>query len=330
MLKGAAVLGGSAALAGLLWQTATDDDSASPSASDSGSSGTQDDGAGGSDLDTLAGAVVGVLGQDGIPAIDEPTFVPASEADFLADDEPVFGLVRGGEVRAYPQLVLVWHEIVNDVVHGVRRVVTYCPLTGTVIGFEPLREFPDITFGTTGSLVNSNLLMYDRATGSHWPQVLGTAIRGELRGTRLDAFPLLWSTWAAWRAAHPDTQVLTTDTGFVRDYGGDPYGSYTDDNGYYAEGDPWFPVLNSDDRFDPKEVVVGVRSGNAQLAIPKELIRERGRVDTELGGTRLRATWHDALDTAQVVRRDDGDPADFLDAMWFAWYAFYPDTKVLA
>jgi hypothetical protein len=268
--------------------------------------------------------------KDGIPSIDEPGFVSPEEATFLADDELVFGLERGGQVRAYPQQVLVWHEIVNDTIAGEPLAVTYCPLTGTVIAFAGLADRPSMTFGTTGKLVNSNLLMYDRETDSEWPQVLGTAIRGPLVGERLRTVPLVWSSWRAWRTVHPDTRVLSTDTGHLRDYEQDPYGSYQQGGGYYTEGEPVFPVSSTDDRLPPKEVVVGVRSGDEALAIRKDLVRQRGTVEADVGGRRIRARWDPELDTARVLRAGDGEPADFLDAMWFAWHAFYPEGEVVS
>lgn len=282
-------------------------------------------------LEALAGAAVsGGPGKDGIPSIDRPRFVSARDADFLADDEPVFGLEYRGEVRAYPQLVLVWHEIVNDTVGGEPLAVTYCPLTGTVIGFSAPPGGPELTFGTTGRLVNSNLLMYDRQTGSEWPQLLGKAISGLLKGTRLDTVPLVWTTWKEWRAAHPDTRVLSTETGALRSYGSDPYGSYPDRSGYYTKGGPFFPVLANSDRFPDKDVVIGVRVGDKRLAIHKDLVRKAKTVHATVAGTRIEARWDDKLDTARVLQRvgDRWEPADFLDSMWFAWYAFYPNTQV--
>ncbi|WP_244206701.1 DUF3179 domain-containing protein [Streptomyces swartbergensis] len=277
-------------------------------------------------LEALAGAAVsGGPGKDGIPSIDKPDFVPSGEADFLADDEPVFGLEYGGEVRAYPQQVLVWHEIVNDTVGGKQLAVTYCPLTGTVIGLAAPSGTQDLTFGTTGRLVNSNLLMYDRQTGSEWPQLLGTAISGPLKGTRLDTVPLVWTTWKQWRTAHPDTEVLSTKTGALRSYG-----SYPDRSGYYAGGGPLFPVLATSDRFQDKDVVIGVRVGTERLSIHKDLVHKARTVRADLAGTQVEARWDDQLGTARVVQRagERWEPADFLDSMWFAWYAFYPNSQV--
>ncbi|WP_336246799.1 DUF3179 domain-containing protein [Streptomyces cupreus] len=285
-------------------------------------------------LEALAEATVsGGPGKDGIPSIDRPRFVSARGATFLADDEPVFGLEHRGEVRAYPQQVLVWHEIVNDTVAGEPLAVTYCPLTGTVVGFSAPPGTPELTFGTTGRLVNSNLLMYDRQTGSEWPQLLGTAINGPLKGTTLDTVPLVWTTWKQWRTAHPDTEVLSTATGALRSYGSDPYGSYDaypDRGGYYAKGGPLFPVLATSDRFPDKEVVIGVRDGQEQLAIRKELVRKEGAVQATVAGTRIEARWDEPLGTVRVLQRtgDRWQPADHLDAMWFAWYAFHPNTQV--
>jgi hypothetical protein len=328
-LKGAGVIGGVVVLlvgGGVIgWQTLADRPSEPVTAVQAGHDPS---------LEALADSVVsGGPGKDGIPSIDQPRYVPASKAGFLDDGDPVFGLEHGGEVRAYPQLVLVWHEIVNDTVGGEPLAVTYCPLTGTVIGFSAPPGVQDLTFGTTGNLVNSNLLMYDRQTGSQWPQLLGQAVSGPLKGTRLDTIPLAWTTWKQWRTAHPDTEVLSTDTGALRSYGSDPYGSYEsypDRGGYYAEGRPLFPVLASNDRFADKDVVIGVRVGKERLAIHKDLVRTARTVHAEVAGTRVEARWDDRLGTAHVVQQVEGqwEPADFLDAMWFAWYAFHPNTQV--
>jgi hypothetical protein len=316
-------------------------------------------------LDELADNVVaGGPGKDGIPAIDKPRFVTAGDADYLDDTDPVFGLVYRGEARCYPQLVLVWHEIVNDIVGGEPLSVTYCPLTGSVVAFRGRAGRRRLTFGTTGNLVNSNLLMYDRATDSEWPQLLGTAIRGQLRGDRLRELPLVWAPWGLWRTAHPDTVVLSTDTGHLRSYGSDPYGSYTPLGGYYAGGGPIFPVLAESDRLGPKEVVVGVKAGASRLAVRKSRIEQLETLPLSVGGTPVLAVWDRELKTARVFlrrvrgrtvefeqgsRRDQSGSAwsaegravsgpfegqqlasaNFLDVMWFAWHAFYPDTQVV-
>jgi hypothetical protein len=137
---------------------------------------------------------------------------------------------RERRARAYPQRILVWHEIVNDTIGGLNLAVTYCPLTGTAIAFER----GDTEFGVSGRLVNSNLIMYDRDTDTWFPQVLAIGIQGPHTGSALVERPMVWTTWQRWRAAHPETAVLSTETGFARNYNRDPYGAYNPRSGYYA------------------------------------------------------------------------------------------------
>jgi hypothetical protein len=303
-------------------------------------------------------------GKDGIPAIDDPTFVPAAESpSLLYPESVVFGVVRNGVAKAYPQYVLVWHEITNDTLGGTPVSVTYCPLTGTTMGFER----GETTFGVSGKLVNSNLVMYDRATDSRWPQMLATAISGPFLGESLREFTLTWSTWREWRAAHPDTLVLTDDTGYVRDYGNDPYGSYITPSGYYADRGTLFAPLREDDRYHPKDVVIGARTTGGAIAFYEPALREQGLLEgvtntpTETdtgsetdGGTRLLAAYDPALDATTVYYNPEGLAFEYregnvsgpdgethapdalpleavmgYDSMWFAWAGFYPNTAVV-
>ena len=320
-------------------------------------------------LETFADNVLsGGPPKDGIPPIDEPQFVTADDMDYLLKPEDrVFVLAYEQEVHVYPQLVLVWHEIVNDEVGGQHVSVTYCPLTGSVVAFKG--RAPDgsaLTLGTSGDLVNSNLLMYDRQTDSRWPQILGQAISGELKGASLEELPLVWTTWEHWKAQGIDSPVLSAETGHLRSYGQDPYGAYAgSDQGYYENDDLIFPVLHEDQRFGPKEVVVGVKVGEHRLAIPREAALAKGVWNLELAGQPLVAVRDAALETIWVfgraledrvvsfqleegnaLRDQDGGSwnrvgaalegpdgerlltAAFYDAMWFAWYAFFPDTEV--
>lgn len=224
------------------------------------------------DLDDFASNVQsGGPPPDGIPSIDDPVFVNAEAADFLDPDDIVFGHVVDGEPRAYPQLILVWHEIVNERTPAATMSVTYCPLTGSAVAFRPHAGIQE--FGTSGDLVNSNLLMYDRTHESTWPQILAQAITGPRYGETLEELPLEWTTWQRWRDAFPRTVVLSPETGFVRRYGEDPYGTYTPSlGGYYRpESDVMFPLMAADDRFATKTVFLGVKLERARLAVPKEL-----------------------------------------------------------
>lgn len=306
--------------------------------------------------------------KDGIPSIDEARFVAADDARFLSDDSVVFGIVRGDEVRAYPQLVLVWHEIVNDRFPDGPLSVTYCPLTGSVVGFRGVAPGGEpYIFGTSGDLVNSNLLMYDRQTDSRWPQILGQAISGSARGRALEEVPLEWTTWGRWRRTHPATSVLSTDTGHLRSYGTDPYGSYTPPDGYYEDRSLFFPVMRKDSRFGAKEVFVGAKHGRTRMAVRKDLLREKkaltGPEDEDVAflydpildagraflartpSGRLRftedgpgryvdsstgSTWEPSgRAVAGALQGSSLERILSYDVMWFAWAAFFPETQVL-
>ena len=312
--------------------------------------------------------VSGGPGKDGIPPIDEPKFVSASEMDDqLKPDDRVFVLDYRGETKVYPQPVLVWHEIVNDEVAGEKLSITYCPLTGSTVAFKgrsPTGE--PLTFGTTGSLVNSNLLMYDRATDSEWPQILGRAIDGRMRGKSLEEIPLVWTTWERWKERGTDAPVLSNDTGHFRSYGTDPYGSYSAPaRGYYEDPGTFFEVLAESDRLGAKEVVVGLKSGGKRHAISKKAALDRGVWNLDLDGRPVVAVANADLETVWIFDRSMGReslefepgasdelldhrgrawnrkglalagpdgaflPAtDFYEVMWFAWYAFYPETSL--
>lgn len=292
-------------------------------------------------------------GKDGIPSIDEPRFLSAGAVgNELSYGDQVIGVHHNGEARAYPQQILVWHEIVNDRVGGDNLSITYCPLTGTSLGF--LRG--DTSLGVSGRLVNSNLIMYDRATDTHWTQMLGTGISGVHTGEGLQEVRVFWTTWGQWRERYPDTEVLSSRTGYARNYRRDPYGGYNPVRGYYAEPSaPIFPPLNSDSRFPAKKPVFGFRTAFEAVAVDKD------RLETEpvlhySGMEHDFAIVHDAgLDTVQVFELDSrvqpdalpAGPVDFgpdatlppvlsdareingYEAFWFAWYGFYPGTDLL-
>ena len=302
------------------------------------------------ETETLASeSLSGGVSKDGIPSVDEPSFRPIAS---VADETglPVFGVVRNGEAKAYPQRVLVHHEIVNDEIGGEAVAVTYCPLTGTVQGFRR----GNTTFGVSGRLVNSNLIMYDRGTDSRWPQVLATAVDGPMAGATLDEFQVVWTTAAAWADRYPDSLVMTDDTGHARRYGSDPYGTYDPLGGYYARDGTLFPPLSSPEEGHAKSVVIGARTERGAVAFDKAtLLSDRvltGAVNND--GPRVVAVADPGLSTGHVYRNPgglavepDGDayriegggdgfaaadlplePVLAFDAMWFAWAGFYPDT----
>jgi hypothetical protein len=163
--------------------------------------------------------------QDGIPSIDNPKFQSVQEADeILEDSEFVLGLNINGDRRAYPLQILVWHEIVNDVVGGEPVAITYCPLCFTNQVFNrTLSDGNVVEFGTSGKLYNSNLVMYDRKSNSLWSQALGEGIVGDYSGVKLERIPFDIAYWKEWKELYPESKVLSRDTGSVRPYGADPY-----------------------------------------------------------------------------------------------------------
>ncbi|MCB9395960.1 MAG: DUF3179 domain-containing protein [Acidimicrobiaceae bacterium] len=241
---------------------------------------------------------------DGIPPIDEPVFVAAADADFLADDEPVLAIEIDGDARAYPVQVMIWHEIVNDTVGGVPVAVTYCPLCNSALAYDRRVGDRVVSFGTSGLLWRSALVMYDRQTESLWSHFTGAAIAGVLTGTELDTFPVATVPWGEWRDARPDGIVLSRDTGVERDYGRNPYPGYDDVN-----GTPFLFEGEVDGRFTAMTRVVGVELDGAALAVPLIVLRERPVIDAVLAGVDLTVWWSpgtvSALDEGEIVDGDD-------------------------
>lgn len=165
--------------------------------------------------------------KDGIPAIDRPRFDTASQArDWLAPQEPVIVLRLSGQARAYPLQILMYHEIVNDVVAGIPVAVTFCPLCNASLVFDRRVGSRILDFGTTGRLRKSDLVMYDRQTETWWQQFTGQAIVGALAGTQLKMLTAEVVAFEAFRAAYPLGEVLSRRTGHTRPYGSNPYRGY--------------------------------------------------------------------------------------------------------
>ena len=169
--------------------------------------------------------------KNGIPAVDDPQFISIEEADeWLEPLEPLIFFKVGDDARAYPIQILMYHEIVNDIVGDVPVVVTFCPLCNTGIAFERTVDGEVLDFGTTGRLRFSNLIMYDRQTETWWQQASGEAIAGDLTGTQLAFLPASIISWEEFKSSFPDGTVLSRETGFNRSYGRNPYTGYDNIN----------------------------------------------------------------------------------------------------
>ena len=264
--------------------------------------------------------------RDGIPSIDRPRFVEAGQSG-LKDGDRVLGLARGGIALAYPVRILNWHEVVNDRLGGEAIAVTYCPLCGTGMAFDANVDGKAVSsFGVSGLLYNSDVLLYDRGTESLWSQILEQAVAGPLKGRKLLPVPLTHTSWADWRKRHPRTEVLSTDTGHVRDYERDPYA------GYDSVQRLMFDVQHRDERLPLKEWVLGVRVAGQAKAYPFSALAKRvdasGQLRDQLGGTALTIRFDGMHRTAEAFDAK-GQALPSVMAFWFAWVAFHPKTEVL-
>ena len=219
-------------------------------------------------------------GRDGIPPIDSPKFATFEEAgEWLRDDEPVIVFEYAGDARAYPLQILIWHEIVNDVVGGLPVAITFCPLCNSAIAFDRNFEGEILDFGTTGNLRNSDLVMWDRQTESWWQQFTGEGIVGVHSGKRLSLVPSAINSWADFKAAYPGGKVLSRNTGFEQDYGINPYLGYD-----RADNPPFLYNGPTDGRLPPKERVVAVSIGGEDAAYPFTLLEVERAVNDVVGG----------------------------------------------
>ncbi len=269
--------------------------------------------------------------KDGIPSIDDPVFIPVSQDEDLDDKEPVMGLEINGDARAYPLRILMWHEIVNDTVGGRPVTVTYCPLCNAALVFDRVIDGAPDTFGTTGKLRNSDLVMYDRRTESWWQQFTGEAIAGKLTGAKLTLVPSRLESWERFKARHPDGQVLVPNNSGMRNYGANPYRGYDTMNR---------PFLFSGEL--PKDIpamarVVVVRDDDNPIVVSMLKVREDGPL--KRGDVTI--TWEEgqtsALDSGSIAQgREVGNiivqkagqdvPYDVTFA--FVAHAFMPDVAI--
>lgn len=245
----------------------------------------------------------GVKARDGIPPIDHPKMIQAEEASYLSDNESIFGVVINNDVRAYPYRIMDWHEMLNDTIGGQSVSLAYCTLCGSGILFKTDQpgDAPHFEFGSSGLLYQSNKLMFDRATNSLWNQFTGRPVVGTLAqsGIQLKTLPLVTTTWGHWRALHPDTKVLDSNTGFNRDYAtGKPY------DRYFKSPTLKFPTLTNDRQLNQKSVVFGLRLSGATQAWPLKLFRGGRVINDQVGVLKVVLIGHEATRTVRAYRRE--------------------------
>ncbi len=304
----------------------------------------------------------GGVAQDGIPPLRNPVMIEAEEATYLDDDNIVFGIEINGDARAYPKRILAWHEMFVDTVGGEPIAGVYCTLCGTVIPYKTTVGDRNFELGTSGFLYRSNKLMYDRETQSLWNTIQGEPVLGPLagQGIALEFFSVVTTTWRDWRKRHPNTTVLSLDTGHQRDYGEGV--AYRD---YFATDKLMFTTPFNDTRLDNKREVLALRfaaSPKEQLAIDTEFLtrnpvyadrigQQKLLVLTDLSGANRvydpkdykfvdydgesRVTDSDGqqwtLTESQLTNAEGAtlDRLPYHRAFWFGWVASYPQTRLV-
>lgn len=252
--------------------------------------------------------------KDGIPALDHPRFTSVPEADtWLSDRDPVALVEERGQVRAYPLQILIWHEIVNDVVGGLPVAVTFCPLCNTALAFDRRVDGRTLDFGTTGRLRHSDLVMYDRQTESWWQQATGEGIVGAHAGRQLEVIGAPVVSWEDFKRVHPGGDVLSRRTGYDRPYGQNPYTRYDD-----AGGSPIASFFRArrDERLPAMARVVAVSLGGRDVAYPFAVLSERRALNDKIGDVPVAVFWKpgtaSALDTPEISKgRDVGSTGVF-------------------
>lgn len=236
----------------------------------------------------LAEIVSGGPPKDGIPPLDRPRFVSTSEATWLTAREPVLIVRSGTLTKIYPLQILIWHEIVNDVVGELPVAVTYCPLCNTALVFDRRVGGALLDFGTTGRLRHSDLVMYDRQSESWWQQATGEAIVGRMVGSRLTQVEAQMVAWRDAKTEHPEALVLSRETGFQRPYGRNPYLRY---DGEGKRPISAFFSREPDRRLPAMERVVTLDRADGSVAYPFARLRQTRVVNDRIGAEPVVVFW---------------------------------------
>jgi hypothetical protein len=252
--------------------------------------------------------VDGGPGKDGIASIDNPVFGAASMNTETADATLVVGVRYDGETKAYPHDILDWHEIVNDGSKAAPFVLSYCPLTGSGLAWKADPLAGDPTFGVSGLLYESNLILYDRETDSHWSQMLEESVEGLNRGDRAQGIQVVETTLATWRSMYPNSRLMTRNTGFSRDYDETPYPGYT------TNSDLIFSVSNLDNRLHAKARVIGITTSTENKAYEiNGFGPATAAINDHVGGQPIIVVGNSTANIAAIFSRElsDGTILDF-------------------
>ncbi len=310
--------------------------------------------------------VDGGPGKDGIPAIEGPEMIPVDQVNFLDDSDLISGLRVGEMIVGYPHKILDYHEIINHTIDDSKIVLSYCPLTGSALAWLS-GETGNFTFGVSGLLYNSNLILYDRKTDSYWSQMLILCVNGERISEVPEVHPVFETTWKTWKEINPGSLIMSINTGYQRNYDEYPYGDYKSSDNLL------FSVNNSDSRLHKKERVHGIFSENSAVAYPIDSFDgELTVLNHEINNEKIVVAISKALNFAISFKREleDGTELEFAkvsnklpiimtdqfgnewdlfgrsvsgprsgeelgkltsyNAYWFAWAAFHPDSDIIS
>jgi hypothetical protein len=263
--------------------------------------------------------------KDGIPAIKSPKFITSELAsECIRDDEEVFVISVNGVSKVYPEKILNWHEVVNDEFRdeaGVTTpiVLTYSPLTNTASAFVRKIEGKEVQFGMSGRVWQNIPLLYDDNTESLWVQLNGNAIIGDSTGKALEQIQVERKLY---KDVPGDLEVLSFDTGFVRNYDVDPYASYRGTKELY------YPGQEISDKLENKDFVVGIVINGKAKAYPIGSVD--GELEDEFEGQKIKVIQNSTVDY-NVVKLSDkevSEPVYSVISYWYAWNAAYPETLV--
>lgn len=299
-------------------------------------------------------------GRDGIPALDKLNFNTVDNTNYLQNSNLVIAIKMNNEVRVYPHAILDWHEIINDEIGANKFAITYCPLTGSGIGWNRIIDGDETTFGVSGLLYNTNLIPYDRKTGSNWSQMKLQCINGTLISQSVKVVPIIETSWSTLKSSYPNAKVVSENTGYSRNYEQYPYGDYRTNNSSLL-----FPVSNKDERVPAKNRVLGVFDGDKtkayqilDFASPGNLVIDKFNTKTVLVYGNIGKNIIVAFDVSNlsssltfttlasdlpwIIKDSNNNKYDLFGhsqngnlqlqpiksyiAYWFAWAAFYQNT----
>ncbi len=251
---------------------------------------------------------------DCIPAIDSPEFMNAPDVTFINDDDLIMAVTIANETRVYPTTTLQSHEIVNDQIADIPFAVTYCPLCGTGVVFLRKVNNEVVTFGVSGVLHGSDLVMYDRKNHNLWQQLTGRSFAGPDRGFQLKSIPVVMTDWKTWKSQHPDSKVLANG----KEQAADHYGKYRSSDKVMFGG-------MTDPRLNPKKVVYGLKVGKQAIAIDFETIKMKKHYVLKTAVADLHIQYNDD-GSVIIMNKLSKETYKLHRSYWFAWFTFNPNT----